>query len=376
MALNFTDVLHDEIKLLHIDDEEDSLKLLKLFLNEINPLIIINSISSSTQALTVLESKSFDIIISDYQMPEIDGLELLQIIRRKHDNTPFIILTGKSKEEIAIKALNLGVDFYIQKISDPIVLYTELNHLILQTIEKRRHIIALIKAEERYRALTENSGVGFYQVALNGEITFLNKSMMQILEIPDLKEKKDKKNVFYIAPESLPIVAKHKEKRLKNETSTYQISIITLNGNKRVGIISGASIKDKNGKIDSFIGSFTDITESMSTTETLREKEALIEILTKTFPLGVAVIRLSDGKVLYLNDHAAQCIGLPKETILGRILSEYCTDLTTFTKVVKSIQQGNTVYTGEVKEKRVDGSECWFELSAKEISYHVEQANL
>ncbi|KXA93401.1 hypothetical protein AKJ64_00725 [candidate division MSBL1 archaeon SCGC-AAA259E17] len=70
-------------------------------------------------ALNEAVEKDYDAVVADYQMPEMDGLELLEMLRERGDNTPFIILTGKGGEEVAIKALNLKADGYIRKGSDP-----------------------------------------------------------------------------------------------------------------------------------------------------------------------------------------------------------------------------------------------------------------
>jgi DNA-binding response OmpR family regulator len=66
--------------------------------------------SSVNEAIGKMKEESYDAVVSDYQMPGKDGLSFLGELREKGNEIPFIVFTGKGREEIAIKALNLGAD--------------------------------------------------------------------------------------------------------------------------------------------------------------------------------------------------------------------------------------------------------------------------
>ena len=376
MAFDRKNIRQLDIKLLYIDDEKESLKFLKSFFNKISPFINIDSAFSSLQALAVLESKSYDIIISNYQMPEIDGLKLLQIIRRKNDNTPFIILTGKFNEEIAIKALNLGADCYVQKMYDPIIFYTELNHLILHVVEKRRYIESLIKAEEHCRALADNSNIGFYQITSNGDIVYLNKAMMEILDVRNINEITNKKQLSLIGSEDLPTIQMEKKQSIENEVFTYKASLTTLSGEKKLGIVSGIPIKDKDGQIESFMGNFTDITDKIYTNEILKEKEYLIDTLTEILPIKIVITRWEDGKILYTNEYTAKSTKSPEKVFFHEEMVNHWSNIANRYEILEVLQKGVKIYTKEIKEKGNDGNDFWVEIFAKEIVYHEEKALL
>ncbi len=86
----------------------------------------------------MLEEKDFDVLISDYQMPGMDGLELLASLRKDDIKIPFILLTGKGREDVAIRALNSGVDFYLQKGGDPKAQFAELSNMVKVCSERVR----------------------------------------------------------------------------------------------------------------------------------------------------------------------------------------------------------------------------------------------
>ncbi|MFB6223122.1 MAG: response regulator transcription factor, partial [Haloarcula sp.] len=72
--------------------------------------------NSASEALDLLDTEGFDCVVSDYEMPEMDGLELLEKIRETNPSIPFILLTGRGDEETASKAIAAGVADYLLKI--------------------------------------------------------------------------------------------------------------------------------------------------------------------------------------------------------------------------------------------------------------------
>jgi len=100
------------ISILYVDDEPGMLDIGKLFL-ERGGQFSVDIITSAPAALTLLDSKKYDAVIADYQMPEMDGIEFLKRVRASGNTIPFILFTGKGREEIVIQALNAGADFYL-----------------------------------------------------------------------------------------------------------------------------------------------------------------------------------------------------------------------------------------------------------------------
>ncbi len=108
------------IKILLVDDESSLLEQAKIFLEKIDDDLEVSTVSSAEKALELLDNESYDFIVSDYQMPVTDGLEFLEEIREERESEiPFIMFTGKGREEVAMKALNLGADRYIKKEGSP-----------------------------------------------------------------------------------------------------------------------------------------------------------------------------------------------------------------------------------------------------------------
>jgi len=121
---------------LHIDDDANQLIFTKRFLEEVDPTMWVESVSSPEEALRLLQEQSFDCVVSDYVMPGLDGVELAREIRET-SNIPIFIYTGKGSEEVAERAFAAGVDDYLRKELDPSH-YQVLAKRIKHAVEKHR----------------------------------------------------------------------------------------------------------------------------------------------------------------------------------------------------------------------------------------------
>jgi CheY-like chemotaxis protein len=119
------------IQAAYIDDEEPLLEVAKAFLEDEGGLRV-DVFGVVWDAFSALNQRPYDVIVCDYQMPEMDGLQVLRVLRENGSHVPFILFTGKGREEVAIEALNLGADRYIQKGGDPKAQFVELKHAVVQ----------------------------------------------------------------------------------------------------------------------------------------------------------------------------------------------------------------------------------------------------
>jgi DNA-binding response OmpR family regulator len=85
----------------------------------------------------MVENK-FDLIISEFELPQKDGLDFLKELRGKNDETPFILLTFKGQEEIATEALNVGSFGFVKKQTNPEIVYKELSDKINILVKRQK----------------------------------------------------------------------------------------------------------------------------------------------------------------------------------------------------------------------------------------------
>jgi CheY-like chemotaxis protein len=131
------------LSVLYVDDESMLLEIGKLFLERSGTLRV-DTLESAQIALAKIRTTRYDAIISDYQMPEMDGITFLKAVRAEHPSLPFIIFTGRGREEVVIEALNNGADHYLQKGGDPKSQFAELKHNIERSVERKRAHDAIV----------------------------------------------------------------------------------------------------------------------------------------------------------------------------------------------------------------------------------------
>lgn len=175
------------IHVLLVDDEVGLLKVSKQCL-EMQGQFQVDTASSVDEAIEKMKKQTFDVLVSDYQMPEKDGLEFLETLRKNENNIPFIMFTGKGREEVAVKALNLGADQYLNKTGDPETVYGELEHAIQKTMEHKRVGEEGTKAEavlrdcgDRYGQLFESTVEGILINGPDGRVSSLNPAAVKML---------------------------------------------------------------------------------------------------------------------------------------------------------------------------------------------------
>ncbi len=166
------------MEILLVDDDENFLEQEKRFLSRELENLSLNTVNNPEKVLNELNENDFDCVVSDYQMPEMDGLELLETIREEYEDIPFIIFTGRGREEVAMEALNLGANHYLQKGGDPESQFKTLFHTIEREFQHKKSEEELKKA---YKAIESSRDV-IIHVNLDGKITYCNNSVKPVFD--------------------------------------------------------------------------------------------------------------------------------------------------------------------------------------------------
>jgi len=159
----------DKLRVLYVDDEPDLLNIGKLFL-EREGVFAVDTLTSARVALEQLNTEQYDVVISDYQMPDMDGITFLKMLKASGNTTPFIIFTGRGREEVVIEALNSGADFYLQKGGEPGAQFTELVHKVRSAVTRKHAEEELVKKNEELNASYEQIAAGEEELRANLDV--------------------------------------------------------------------------------------------------------------------------------------------------------------------------------------------------------------
>jgi DNA-binding NtrC family response regulator len=101
-------------RILIVDDEIDMLELLELIITDRTEYEVVTT-NTPLEVPELLRKEPFDLLITDLRMPDIDGIELIEMVRQVDDQLPFIIITAYGTIESAVEAMRKGAFDYITK---------------------------------------------------------------------------------------------------------------------------------------------------------------------------------------------------------------------------------------------------------------------
>jgi len=304
-------VKREMIKVLLVDDEAALLDVTKIFLEKDGSMEI-STVLSAQEALEVMHDTPFDVIVSDYEMPRMNGIELMRVIKESHPHIPFIIFTGRGRELVAIEALNIGADFYLQKGGHPRSQFAELRNMIEQAVSRKRAEIALRMSERRLSDLINFLPDATFAIDRDGRIIIWNHSIEEMTGIL-AEDMVGKNNYEYALPfygerrpilidlifESSDVIARryygvvHKT----GDLLIGETDLPRLKGQKAILWGKASPLYDDEGRIIGAIESIRDVTERRRTEEALRESEARYkgiidtqeELISRTLPDGTHI---------------------------------------------------------------------------------------
>ncbi len=293
------------IKTLLVDDETSLLDQAEIFLERIAEEIKIQTVPSAEKALDLLNEEDFDVIVSDYQMPEMDGLEFLEELREEgEDEIPFIMFTGKGREEVAMKALNLGADRYLQKGGNPKSQYGVLADAIEQEVKQgsTEEVLELTKYS------VDKATPEIYWITEEGKFTYVNETVVERLGYS--KEELEGMYIWDVDPNhGKDIRGEHWEKLKEKGTLKFESEHETKEGERYLVEVINHYIKHDGEEYEFAFA--RDITER-------KEAERRYRSVIETSPETIAITDL-EGKIIECNQKAVELLGLPsKDEIIGK----------------------------------------------------------
>jgi PAS domain S-box-containing protein len=167
-----------KINILHLEDDKSDAFLINELLIDDEFEFKINHVENRDDFFHSLERESFDIILADYSLPGFDGLEALQIARKMNSTVPFIFVSGKLGEEVAVESLKSGATDYVLKQNLP-----RLKPSILRAIDDVKEKERLSKAENgfsRLGSVVQQAAEAIIITDLEGKIEYVNPAFEKI----------------------------------------------------------------------------------------------------------------------------------------------------------------------------------------------------
>jgi len=171
-------------RILYMEDDPSLSVLLQKSLQRKG--FIVETAANGEEGIAMVGAASYDILLVDYNMPFLGGIDVLRTLASKGTFPPTIMVTGEGSEEVAVDALKLGAADYVVK--DVEMKYLDLLPVVIDRVlysqqlanERKRMEEAIRESEERYRKLVELSPDGI-AIHADGLFVFMNPAGLRII---------------------------------------------------------------------------------------------------------------------------------------------------------------------------------------------------
>jgi PAS domain S-box-containing protein len=257
--------LGDPIRVLHVDDDRPLLELTKHFMEQSGELIIDSAVSGS-DAKEMFNQKVYDAIISDFDMPETNGLDLLQHVRKTDQKTPFLFFSDQRDEEVVINALTSGADFFLPKGVQVRSRFLQLHHAVRESVMRRRaeqetdRVSSLLRVRE---AAVRSSLCAVTLCDAEGRVQYANPASLSLWGYTDENDVMGRPASDFvtspvISPGAIPEL-------LAQRTWSGQATARRRDGTTFDIRVYVSTLTDDSGTHQGFVASFTDLSRQMHT---------------------------------------------------------------------------------------------------------------
>jgi PAS domain S-box-containing protein len=303
------------IRVLHVDDEASFLEVAKQCL-EMQGQFNVDKASSAEEALEKLKKEKYDAVVSDYKMPGKNGLEFLKELREHGNTIPFIMFTGKGREEIAVGAWSLGADHYLNKTGNPETVYYELAHYLQSAVEKHVARAHMQETLQKLQTIYQNAFEGILYVDAEENIVYANKAFADMIGYePDQLVNMNLRSV--VDDENWAKRENEMKRRRQGDRSRYELEFRRRDGTVRNAMVSGAPLLDSDGQFRGTVGIILDITEQKKTREAMEESEERFQRIFESVDDGLISLDMS-GRIIEINKKAVEFFGGSREELLGK----------------------------------------------------------
>ncbi|OLZ42688.1 hybrid sensor histidine kinase/response regulator [Natrinema saccharevitans] len=299
------------------------------------------SATSASEALEYLTEREIDCIVAEYDLPDADGLELLEAARSEVDSIPFLLFTGSGSEAIASEAISAGVTDYVRKADDP-----DRDAVLADAVVDAVEAAHGRRKRDRQLHAVETAQEGISILDSNGRFVYVNRAYADLYGYEPAAMIGEHWELLYPDDE---VAAAHEEiiptvmaeGEWRGETTGLRADGSTF--------VEAHSLSTTgNGDL---ICTVQDITDHKERERDLERYETIIEAL------GDPVYTVDDdGRYTYVNDAYAAMTGYEKDEIVGEHVSVLLDD--------ESVERGEATVESLLSAD-TDGRQCTYEITVE-----------
>ena len=358
------------VSVLHVDDDPSVLDLTSAFLDRELDAVSVATETTPADALSRLESEQFDCVISDYDMPGMDGLELFEAIREDHPLVPFVLYTGKGSEEIASQAVNAGVTGYFQK-GGP-----DQQRRLANRVEQAAEDYHTKIEADRYSTVLRALEYPIYVVDETGVFSYVNDAMVEMTGYE--REEIVGSPTDIIKDEAAVVEAENQLGSILShegpDTAQFSVDIQPKEGEPIPCRDHMAVLPYEGEKFRGSVGILRNTCSEVRREAELEQRERELERRTRAMdeaPIGIAITDpdREDNPMIYVNDRFVEMTGYPRSEAVGRncrFLQGPETDAEPVAELRRAVNAGEAT-TVELRNYTKQGELFWNRVSVKPL---------
>ena len=271
------------------------------------------------EAFKKLSTRKYDVVVSAYEMPKKDGLQFLTELRRQKNEIPFILYTGKGSEAVAIKALNLGANGYLNTQDTPETVYKELAHVMKQNAERKKAELVVFEAREYAQNILATMRESLLVLDDNLNVISANDSFYKTFEATS--KETEGKRIFDLGDCQWDIPKLHEllEKIIPTQSffANFEVEHDFPKIGHRTMMLNAKQIRQRVKGANLILVAFEDITEHKEyEMESLREKKEYLDNLLN-YANAPIIVWDNEKRITLFNNAFEAFTGLKKEQALG-----------------------------------------------------------
>lgn len=303
------------LTLVIIEDEEAHFGLMKRTILKAMPEANIHHFQDADTYLNRLNELHPDIIITDYLIPGMTGIEFLEALKEADQDTPVIMITGQGDQNIAVQAMKLGAWDYIVKSPD---FFTLLPSVVQKVVREARLKESLRDSMKRFQDLSERTSDWIFEVDPEGRIVYSNAVVKDILGYR--VDEVIGTPLYALFPERNKVIARHrilKFMEARKPAVSIEQKLRHKNGHDVIIESNAVPFYSKNGDLQGYRGIHRDISARRRAEQIIRESEEKFRRIFEESPIGIELYD-SRGILIDANPACVEIFGLENvEELLG-----------------------------------------------------------
>ncbi|MCD6051728.1 MAG: signal transduction histidine kinase [Verrucomicrobia bacterium] len=251
--------MDSQLHILLVEDDPDDVALVEMHLRRSGMNHLLHHVKRREEFIRALQTLRYDVILCDFTLPGLNGLDALETARQLAPGTPCLIVTGSINEETAVECMKAGASDYVLKNHIgrlPQAILTTLQRCRAE-LEREKAVEAVRESEKRFRILADSAPTLIWMAGSVGEFIYFNQPWLDFtgktLDIGsciDITERKQAEQRLSDSLNEKEVLLQEVHHRVKNNMQVIS-SLFSLAASQQTNPVMAAMLKENQNRVQS-----------------------------------------------------------------------------------------------------------------------------